>query len=854
MDEPIICTIIAKNYLAYARCLVDSFLAQHPGGRAFVLLIDDLDECFDPAQERFTTVFVEDIGIPEFWVMAFRYTVLELSTAVKPFFLEYLFEHCGCDKVCYFDPDIYFYRPIDEIWDLLDSYGVVLTPHLTGFLDDEFSPNELAILRSGVYNLGFIGLSRHRELERLLHWWQGKLSKHCVVALDKGLFVDQRWMDLAPALFSSVYVHRDPSCNVAYWNLYHRTMEHSGGQYMVHGVPLKFFHFSGFSPERTKFISKHQNRYTFQDLAHLKPLFDRYRTCLLTHGYDTSKKWSYTHNYPDDTGIRMPDAARALWREWEADDPSWVPFDTSSRDRFITNLLAWLNEPTDDAPSNQPLVTHLALALYKQRSDLQQTFPDVLGRDRVEYVRWFVNWGQDEFALDDFFIRPMKEQLAQFLEPRTSLARQGLKAWLYQVVTNWLFRVGLGPRIEHMLGADFVGRIRSLFIRSDRKRPVVPRPLPSLRLSPIDKDRLGVNVAGYLRDETGVGESARAIMQALHDQGFPVAWTMVQSHAARKNDQSVLHLPQGHPYAFNLLCVNADQVTVVYDELQPEFFAGKYNIGYWYWELELFPQEWMDRFQYFDEIWVSSNFVQNILAPLSPVPIIAMGTPVRRRPNEDVTRSQLGLPDDKFLFLFAFDMLSYIERKNPFGAIEAYRRAFGPEAQDTQLVIKVTNLDRLPQHRQALEEAVRSVSGILMDGYLDRREMNGLFHLVDAYVSLHRSEAFGFTIAEAMCIGKPTIATAYSSTQDYMNLANSYPVRYRLIELKEDHGPYKKGGVWADPDLDHAATQMRRAFENPEEVRRIGQQAASDIQHLYSGEVLARKIISRLNVISSWSR
>jgi glycosyltransferase involved in cell wall biosynthesis len=105
-----------------------------------------------------------------------------------------------------------------------------------------------------------------------------------------------------------------------------------------------------------------------------------------------------------------------------------------------------------------------------------------------------------------------------------------------------------------------------------------------------------------------------------------------------------------------------------------------------------------------------------------------------------------------------------------------------------------------------------------------------------------------------MCIGKPTIATAYSSTQDYMNLANSYPVRYRLIELKEDHGPYKKGGVWADPDLDHAATQMRRAFENPEEVRRIGQQAASDIQHLYSGEVLARKIISRLNVISSWSR
>jgi glycosyltransferase involved in cell wall biosynthesis len=198
-------------------------------------------------------------------------------------------------------------------------------------------------------------------------------------------------------------------------------------------------------------------------------------------------------------------------------------------------------------------------------------------------------------------------------------------------------------------------------------------------------------------------------------------------------------------------------------------------------------------------------------------------------------------------------MLSYIERKNPFGAIEAYRRAFGSNAQDTNLIIKVTNLDRFPQHKEQLEEAVRSVSGILMDGYLDRQDLNGLFHVIDAYVSLHRSEAFGFTIAEAMYIGKPAIATAYSSTQDYMNITNSYPVEYRLIELKEDYGPYKKGGVWADPDLDHAAAQMRRVFENYDEAVRKGKRAADDIKRRYGSETMGQKIIERLEIISSFT-
>jgi glycosyltransferase involved in cell wall biosynthesis len=851
MNGPVICTIIAKNYLAYARCLVDSFLKHHPDGHAFVLLIDDPDGYFDPDQERFTTVRVEDVGIPQFWVMAFRYTVLELSTAVKPFFLEYIFEHCGCDKVCYFDPDIFFYEPIDEIWDLLDSYGVVLIPHLTGFLDDDFTPNELDILRSGVYNLGFIGLSRHPELNSLLHWWQNKLSKHCVVALERGLFVDQRWMDLAPALFPSVYIHRDPGCNVAYWNLYHRAMAYNDGRYTVNSVPLKFFHFSGFSPDQTRRISKHQNRYTFRDLPHLKPLFDGYRECLLAHGYEITKGWPYTYNYQqDESGIRIPDAARSLWREWEAGDPSWNPFDASSGNHFVASLLAWLNEPVDGGSSSQPPVTRLALALYRQRSDLQRIFPDVLGRDRVEYARWFVNWGRDQFALDDFFVKPMEEQLARFLASRASIAQQGFGAWFYQRTANWLFRIGLGARIEQALGTGLVARVRGLFIRSDRNRLLAPKKLPPLGGFQREEADVGVNVFGYLCDETGVGESARATLRALHDQGFPVAWTMVRGHTARRKDRSVLHLPEGNPYDVNLLYVNADQMDTVYSELGPEIFAERYNIAYWAWELDQFPEQWFDRFRYLDEIWVGSRFVQNTLAQVAPIPVVIMGVGMEKSPDPNVTRSVLGLPEDKFLFLSMFDMLSVIERKNPFGAVAAYRRAFEHDFQDTALVIKVANLDRFPQYREPLEQAVTSVSGILVDGYLDRSELDGLFNVCDAYVSLHRSEGFGMTIAEAMVLGKPAIATDYSGNTDFMNVANSYPVEYRLVELEQDYGPYRRGNAWADPDLDHAATQMRRVFENRDEAIRKGARAAADMKRWYGSEAIARKIIERLHIVS----
>jgi glycosyltransferase involved in cell wall biosynthesis len=848
---PVMCTIVAKNYLAHARTLVDSFLEQHPEGRAFVLLADRPDGFFDPGTERFATVLAEELGIPDFQAMLLRYTVLELSTAVKPFFLEHLFQQYDLQRLCYFDPDIFFYQPIDKIWAALETYAIVLIPHLLGPLDDGFNPNELTILRSGAYNLGFLGLSRHPETDHLLKWWQDKMHRYCVVAFDQGLFVDQRWMDLVPARYASTCIHRDPGCDVAYWNLYNRVIDLDGDPYTVNGVPLKFYHFSGFSPDRPDLLSKHQNRYTFQDRPELRPLFQDYAQRLRGNGFDAVKNWPYSYDGVATMGVRMPDIARALWRELEINDPSWSPCGLGLDQPFAHNLLAWLNEPMGETKAGLPPVTRLALALYQRRPDLQRAFPDVMGRDRVQYVRWFVNYARDELEIDEFFVAPMAEPLSRLTGSQELLAQQGLRAWAYQSFTQFLFRIGVGKLIERSLGEQIVGPVRRFFLQRGPIVPSAPTSVPALVAPLRHPGSAGVNLVGYLTDETGVGESARATLRALHGQGFPVAWTMVKSHHARQNDRSALDLPQGNPYDINLFYVNADQMNVVHEELGSDFFSGKYNIGYWAWELDRFPPEWKDRIDRLDEIWVGSRFVQNTLAHIARIPVLIMGVGTDRRAATGITRERLSLPDDRFLLLFVFDMLSFIERKNPYDLIEAYRQAFGPHFADTILVIKVTNLDRYPEHTERLRRAVASVSGILMDRYLDRTELDGLFKCCDAYVSLHRSEGFGMTLAEAMRMGKPVIATDYSGNTDFMTISNSYPVQCDLVELQEDHGPYKKGGVWAQPDLEHAAAQMRCVFENCQDALKKGQRAAADIERWYGREAMARKIVERLQVITA---
>ena len=193
-----------------------------------------------------------------------------------------------------------------------------------------------------------------------------------------------------------------------------------------------------------------------------------------------------------------------------------------------------------------------------------------------------------------------------------------------------------------------------------------------------------------------------------------------------------------------------------------------------------------------------------------------------------------------------FDAHSIVERKNPGALIQAFKRAFPSEA-NARLVLKLVHADRALVERLRAEAADARV--LVVDRVFDRDEVNSLIALSDCYVSLHRSEGFGLTLAEAMALGKPVIATGYSANVDFMNVSNSLLVRYQMVRLERDLPPYPRGSVWADPDVDHAAELMRMVYADPDRARKLGERARADVMAYLSPEAAAARISERLALI-----
>jgi len=361
--------------------------------------------------------------------------------------------------------------------------------------------------------------------------------------------------------------------------------------------------------------------------------------------------------------------------------------------------------------------------------------------------------------------------------------------------------------------------------------------------------RAGVNVVGYLRGELGVGESARLMLDALKAGGVPHATASVDRLLQSRQGATYLEAATGAPYDTTLLCVNADMTPTIATAV-PSLLERSYRIGMWYWEVEEFPPSQHEGFRHVDEVWVATDFVRRAIEPHSPVPVRTITPPLpqpRRGPGR--TRADLGLPERPF-YLFAFDYLSTAERKNPWGLVEAFELAFAP-GEGPLLVIKSINAHRRPDQAERLRLRVAgSPDVLLLEDYLDAQDLDALVALCDCYVSLHRSEGLGLTMAEAMALGKPVIATGYSGNLQFMTEANSFLVPWTSTTIPGGCEPYPAGGTWADPDLGAAAQLMRTVLEDPELARARGRQAAEDLRTLHSPEVAGRQITARLKELA----
>jgi hypothetical protein len=278
-------TIVSRNYISYAATLMQTVAANHPEAARYVFLADQ-EYDFSGLNLPATVVTGDAIGISGFSEMAFRYTVIELNTAIKPFCVQWLFRQAGHRRVIYLDPDIFVLRPLSAVTDLLDGgVPLVLTPHITRPLQDGRQPDDHTIMKSGIYNLGFAAFARTPATAAFLDWWGDRLVRHCRVDVPGNLFTDQRWMDLAPAFVANTAVLHHPGYNLAYWNLAHRPVSRGrDGLWKAAGEPLHFVHFSGVNPLKPDEFSKHQDRFSLATIKGLRSLFETYVERLLANG------------------------------------------------------------------------------------------------------------------------------------------------------------------------------------------------------------------------------------------------------------------------------------------------------------------------------------------------------------------------------------------------------------------------------------------------------------------------------------------------------------------------------------------------------------------------------------------
>lgn len=369
--------------------------------------------------------------------------------------------------------------------------------------------------------------------------------------------------------------------------------------------------------------------------------------------------------------------------------------------------------------------------------------------------------------------------------------------------------------------------------------------------------KLGLNIAGFLTADLGVGESARCMVRAADAAKLPCALVPLKLHCKNRLGDLTYseRLQDTNPHPVNVIHLDPPASRDLDHHHGPGFRGGKYNIGYFAWEQAEFPDAWVPTIDYYDEIWCPSDFTRESIEMKSPVPVVTMPHAISFPipvDNVSVIRARFALPPEKFLFLSLFDLNSYAERKNPRAAIEAFRESGLAEA-GAALVIKVQNAAGNSADFARLHAALRELPGtVLITDTLPRADIYALEAACDCFVSLHRAEGFGLAVAECMFLGKPVISTNWSATAEFVDTTNGCPVDYQLVTLDRHHGPYTKGSTWAEPSVKHAAEWMKLLSGDRALAAALGAAARETMETRFSPAVVGARYRRRLEGIAGF--
>lgn len=376
--------------------------------------------------------------------------------------------------------------------------------------------------------------------------------------------------------------------------------------------------------------------------------------------------------------------------------------------------------------------------------------------------------------------------------------------------------------------------------------------LEKLNILPYENGRYehGVNLIGNICAESGLGQSCRLVASALDKTGFPLSiYKYEQLGAEGQGDHSWENrLSKELPYDVNLIHINPHELGLAFIQQDASVWNYRYNIGYWLWELEEFPDEWIPCFQCLDEIWAPSEFICNAIRKKTTLPVRCMPYYVDVHIGTIYDRKHFGIPEDKFLYLMMYDQSSCMERKNPIGVLNAFKMAFEKENENVGLVIKINN--PTSESRKQIRSVLDGYTNVyLIEETLSRDEVNSLTKCVDVVVSLHRAEGFGLVLAEAMLLGTPTVATNWSSNTEFMNENVACMVDYELITIEKDMPPFKAGNRWADANLDQAAGYMKKLYEDKEYYEMIRKNAKEYAEEKLGMDQAAGRMRERLKEI-----
>ncbi len=490
-----------------------------------------------------------------------------------------------------------------------------------------------------------------------------------------------------------------------------------------------------------------------------------------------------------------------------------------------------------DGTSTDPHRGARAARVYELRPDLRDTFPLGLTPhpQRAGYLAWLLTYGKADYGLTP------AECLAH-LATSDIFPDRGLHR-TYRLQPDWqrdvpdaLTPAGW-PRFKRYLSDRYGLRGRWFERAGCPGRPDWAGP--------------GLNVLAHFRYASGLQQAAVSLVSAAAEAGLDVSCRdlPVTFDCDWSDDTFTLGL-EPYPVTAWVSAVNTyPSQFLPIAGLYPR--PGVKRVAVWYWELDELPADWRAHLDWPDEVWAPTRFIADAFRKTLTVPVVPMLPGVELPDFDPLPRSHFGLPADRFLVLFSFDMGSVMARKNPLALIAAYRQAFRADDR-AHLCIKVSRGSADPAGLAELRTACEAAGATLFDRVLPRGEALALLASADCYASLHRSEGFGLGLAESMLLGKPVVATGYSGNLDFMDATNSYLVNHTLVPIRATASagatvanPYQSGN-WADPDVGHAAELLRRVFTCRDEAAAAAARGQATVRETLSMAAYGRRVAERV--------